>query len=575
MAPRASYPNFFPDSNESFQGLISTLRGYTQDREDRRRFELQEARQRAGEDFTRRQSEVAERRAAEAERRQGVTERQAYADRRSRRAQQIADLARQGRTTEAQALARAGRDVNPDTGEDESIQFDPGGESFDPGFKPLQLDEPTMQAPARGPAALYGGRFSAPAAGMGPTAPRAPLEQPAGADDGATEPPPLDQQNGAPAARPPRTGLRALNIGQPPPEIDTTQGKLTRRNPARVMPGGERVEFDPAEGQRYRLQEAQDTADRLITQASQETDPAQRRAMLAEAQRIRASIPGASAAGLRTEALQQNAQAFKAAEADKHDMTAEQKFKIGMRPKAAGAAGAPNLKNDTANRQDLGLLEKHMVNMERSVGFKALDGQNKALQIARANFEGDDPARALARRDAMMNLAAVARGGAKPTDSEMHFLYHNLGGRLGNAIPHFIEDLDSGDLTPKEKAAFHEALKSAEDEAHKFMENAAKSLRTSLGHGSGYEGMQTNANVAFRARMQELGFPDEAIVEPFPGATSGVTLGSGKRPRLPPAGSAVPPAVAGGPAEGATKTTSSGRTFVFTGGQWRAQRNGP
>src|SRR3954463_8306835 len=119
MAYQFHVPNYFPGDGgaEAYRGLINTLGGVAKDKDDERRFQIQEARQRAAEDFMRRQSATAEARQEEADRRQKIKERLELSDRNRRQAGEIAGLIRGGRPQEAAAVARAGSYVDPETGE--------------------------------------------------------------------------------------------------------------------------------------------------------------------------------------------------------------------------------------------------------------------------------------------------------------------------------------------------------------------------------------------------------------------------------------------------------------------------
>lgn len=529
-------PNYFPDdSQQSYQGLLNALRGVTQDREDRRRFDIQEQRQRASEDFMRRQSAVAEARVAESDRRQKIKERLELSDRNKKSAGEISDLIRSGRPQEAAARARAGSYVDPESGEERSIQVDPGGESYDPGFDNVRLPEP-MQPQGPPPnqlGSLLSGKLRAPLIGQD-----APPEQPPPA--GPTEPPPVGEENGAPVAGPPRRGLSALGMGQPP-AIPTDQGKLTRRNPAMIMPGGERQEFDPRESERFQAEQAQQHKAKLMEIASDPAMPPDVR----QAAALRAGLSGAQASGaegaqIMGAAAQASGQRFKAGENEKYQMTAAQKHEIGMRPRAAGAG---------SEKAQVDLLGKKLTNETRydsitakvlsNYGFREGQTQRVKLSDLADQIAGASDSAALAGI-ARGSFVKLAQGGTGViSDNDMRVFWDRIGG-LGIRSQELLHQALDGKLGPEKRDSVLGAIKA--------MEAKAVANKGSM-------------EAALKARFATVPGGDEKLGgylnTYFPERQAKPAAGAGAAPAMPP--------------EGSVKQTSDGATFKVVGGRWRRQ----
>jgi hypothetical protein len=536
-------PNFFDSSasDHAYEGFISSLRGLGQDREDRRRQDIQDARQRASEDFTRRQSEAIEAR----QRANDERERRKYeleiSDRNRKQAGELYDTA-VDRPTRAAAMARAAVYVDPKTGEQRSVDFDPGGEETHTEMDPAQLQDPNA-APAAPPRTGLGAMLK-----LRP--PGAPPEQPPPAGGGGEEdamggqpsgmqprgpvaPPPVEEGNGAPPV-PTYGGLSsALKLAPPPPQVRTT---TTMRKPSLGLPGGGRVQIDTDEGRRARAAEAGRHADELELAATQTNNPKLQEQLMTRARLTRAEATGAEGAQGMAASAQTAGQDFKAGENAKYNTTAEQKFKIGMRPRAAsGAAGEPGLKEQSFELRDFN-------SWVQANKIKDLPPMARRLTRAMTDLASDKP---LAHRSGALDIAGIARGGV-PQDTEQRFMYDAIQNSIAGWSTRLQNQLANGDFSDELMAQLHDAAGTALASFQSSMTDAAAAAK---------KGLHTETNPRQRDRA------------------AAVLISSGMDPKkADEILGGTPGAAAPAKAPEGTVKAVGGRTFVVKGGQWVPKR---
>lgn len=127
------------------------------------------------------------------------------------------------------------------------------------------------------------------------------------------------------------------------------------------------------------------------------------------------------------------------------------------------------------------LEERKINNFKQSVDWKGLVTSGRKLHGAVANLASDNPKDALGHREAMMSIGSYFRSGGVPTDQEMGFLYHDLGGKLGNGAQSFFARMTTGDLSPKELAMVRDTAKTAHAEWTQNVENAVSQAQETFG----------------------------------------------------------------------------------------------
>jgi hypothetical protein len=238
------------------------------------------------------------------------------------------------------------------------------------------------------------------------------------------------------------------------------------------MPGGERVEFDPEEGQRFKLQEAEKTAERLVTAASAPgTPPDLARRYLAEAERIRAAVPGASGQHLRNVETMEDKQVHDTALNTTNNAT---KVQIAQMRKRGGGkgGGGPSLKDKKAEldirKKELDIDQEYFEAAEktgRQLGMANVIKQRAALQDMATAVAGAADNAALA---SMISgaFAKYAQGQSGVlSDKDMSHFWSKIGG-IGVRTEQAMHDAYSGKLGPDKQRIVREAieeLKAASD----------------------------------------------------------------------------------------------------------------
>lgn len=365
------------------------------------------------------------------------------------------------------------------------------------------LTPPAAQAPEPQPLGI--GAMGAPVDMLAalrmrqPTSPP-PQGQPAPEDDPLANMPPVGQ---APPVMPAMV---------PPPPKPTGRYSLT-------MPGQDPIEYDPQAQRRRAVERGGQLATDLAPIGEGATSPYDQRAL----QTVQAMA--------KTGAFKTPDEALKARTdlAKFYELQAEENRRASIN--ASGKVAAFS-KPDTGRRLDLNSLRSEMKDWRQTSQWSKLQQGGFALRGAMANLEAEGPNAALQHKDAQIQLAKYFRGNV-PTDSEMHMLYENLGGTLGNGLPKFFARMESGDLTPTELNMLRESMRTAHDEYKRNVKMAYESARATFGPGSGYENMATNVNTMLGGAFKNMGVGmDELGGDIYPEANTGVTLkgGAGARP---------------------------------------------
>lgn len=504
-----------PDYSKGLAAIDDAVE-YRSDRADKRR---------AAEQY-KRQNDLAEKRLAEQNVRDRTKHEMDVSKRNEDISAKVAELARQGRLKEAEVLSRSAAYIDPRTGEQRSPEFDPGGERMNPDFNPLKLQMPEPGAPNEG---------------------------------GEAAPSPM--------------GMQLKRPDVPSPEqyqgIASMMG-TTRRviKPSMVMPGGDRVEFDPEEGQRFKLEQAGQEADRLAQAAAAPgTPPDLARKYLAESERIRASLGGASNQHLRNTELMEDKQQFQGEQAGKYDLTAEQKMQLQrerMARKAAAGGKKPSderadTKLELAITQAGRLLAKDIAAQN---GYKEIQLQNGKFNSMAGQLAAD-PNAAL---DAVTagSFVKMAQGGTGVvSDQDMEVFWKRIGG-AENRSWQWVQNVIDGKINPEKRAEVAEAVQWLAQNAKgklddirdkmewQFLQDPVLKARADQFIG-GYFG---DARTEIKARQDGGAKPKAPAGAPPPAAKPGA---------------AATPPPAKGPVqgkEGEEKTLSGGTKVVFRGGRW-------
>jgi hypothetical protein len=161
---------------------------------------------------------------------------------------------------------------------------------------------------------------------------------------------------------------------------------------------------------------------------------------------------------------------------------------------------------------------------QQQQGWGTVRTANRALQSAMTNAGSGNP---LAEHDAQIQLARVFRG-TTPTEGEMHLLYNNLAGKVGNAWPAFVEKMSRGGLSPAERDILVESIGVAKQEQQEQIGHIIDSARETFGPGSGHENMAGNVNAKVRGLFRGAGVQAPDVFEAQGGqALPTVTLGKG------------------------------------------------
>lgn len=414
-----------------------------------------------------RQNDISTRRLEGQEMRERAKYETDTADRNSELSTKVSALAREGRVAEAEALARASQYVDPRTGKQRSVGFDRGGDRFDPNFKRLEL-HPQLAEGGYTPGkqgfqpAIRDGQMRT---DLEPawTPETSPVNYEKAGKMLQMRPPGGDQAAAGDGAPSPYAGMSQFQLREPDVKAPPSYEGFTKTvKPNMTLPDGSTVELDPEEGERTKLRRAADTAQRLREKATApETSPAQAQVMLAEANRLEAMLPGASAQHLRGREMQDDNQEFKAGESAKYQLTAEQKLQL-ARERAARAAAKKDKKPGEARAETK--LDLQITAAGRMLA-KDIAGAYSYRESQVQNHKFNQMAGALsaspnAALDSVTagSFVKMAQGGSGViSDQDMEVFWKRIGG-VPDRSWQWVENVISGKIQPEKRAEVLEAV---------------------------------------------------------------------------------------------------------------------
>lgn len=241
---------------------------------------------------------------------------------------EVQKRAREGGFSDAEAYAAATSYQDPISGETQGVKFyrQPGSA---PEPEKLKLTEPTMGTPSQGLHKLFSGQLKL-GGQAAPEAPRNELYAQAGKGLASMLRGPQKAPEEAEAERYGRD-FEAYRGGMQDGERWVTE-----------LPGGQRVEFDPKERQRFQQEQNQERQERLMALLGDPSlTPDMKRAIATRAGLTGAGATGAEGAQIMGAESREDAQGFKAGQSEKYDLTADQKMEIARR-RAAGRPSGPD-----------------------------------------------------------------------------------------------------------------------------------------------------------------------------------------------------------------------------------------
>lgn len=303
-------------------------------------------------------------------------------------------------------------------------------------------------------------------------------------------------------------------------------------------PSGQEMSLDPEKARETRMARLDDAFGQSEDPMIKEIYPRLRPALMASNQDVDPSDVFKYMQGVATDRRQQTA-------ADEHQRQFEErqaqaaalrreglgvstensKRSAAARIQAAGITSQPALKASNAAGTVVGRLDTEFDRWSKQQNWKGVAAGSRQLKAAMGNIVSGNP---LAEKDAQIQLARFFRG-AMPTEGEMHMLYANLGGRLGQALPKFIEDMSRGGLSPEQKNILKESIDVAQRESDEQIANIVESARTNFGPGSGHENLAGNINARVKGLFRGVGVkvPDVFAPGDDGSAAPTVTLGQG------------------------------------------------
>lgn len=228
-------------------------------------------------------------------------------------------------------------------------------------------------------------------------------------------------------------------------------------------------------------------------------------------------------------------QTFMAGENQKYRSTAEERDKLArIAANARVAASAPELKVDTANRQDMGTLRQGFKDWKNTVNLSIDSKSHKRLATAMSNLNSGN---SMQQREAAESLVSIFKGGGQVTKASQDLLLKHLAGIVGD-VQTWMQHAVDGGFGARELAVLQQATRNAlaeeKEKLHGYHQSAAKTF----GPGSGYEQLGANVNAMVGGAFEQFGGDDEGSI--YPDATEPVVLGSGKRPKAPKAKPTIP-----------------------------------
>jgi hypothetical protein len=242
------------------------------------------------------------------------------------------------------------------------------------------------------------------------------------------------------------------------------------------------------------------------------------------------------AAYVQAHTEKQTARDEKLSEKDKFDLTAEQKWKLGVmnaQAHATSAQAGAGSKADAAAARAQSTLGQAEARAEKMVDWKGLVGMDNTVRSLMANIDSPN---VLQSRDAQIQLGRVFRG-TTPTEGEMKLLYDHLGG-TADTWNQFVAHLENGGLSAEQARQVKASAATVNHEFERRKERAIGALKTGFGPGSGFEAMGPQVNAMLKSHGQALGVDIPDLYDTTDAGPGAVVLGSrGKRsPAAKPAG---------------------------------------
>lgn len=200
---------------------------------------------------------------------------------------------------------------------------------------------------------------------------------------------------------------------------------------------------------------------------------------------------------------------------------------------AARLMAMPGLKNDAANRGDVGKMEAAVKNYFTVADAKGQLKNMNALHAAHTNINVKGENTAVAHRDALVQLARFFRG-TVPTEGEMKVLYDHIGGVYGS-IDAFEKRLESGDISDAMVMNLQNSTDLALQEANARRGQMFGGLAHIVGPQSPYKLMGPQVNEMAKGYADLFGVVDMPDIIPTEPGYQGTVLGAGRRPGPPPA----------------------------------------
>lgn len=206
------------------------------------------------------------------------------------------------------------------------------------------------------------------------------------------------------------------------------------------------------------------------------------------------------------------------------DITRRRGQDLGLQGRQAmvGAMTSTPLKEAAQATTALGRLDSQFDKWASKVDFKKMVQGQRALESAQANISSGNP---VSEKEATVSLGRYFRGNV--TEGEMHLLYGDLAGKLGDGYQQFVEKMWRGGLDAKQQQIVQQSADIAHNEYLHQMKTLYNSGRHEFGPGSGHENFASNTNAKFASLMTAAGMEDAPPLFGGGAEKMGVSLGEG------------------------------------------------
>lgn len=380
----------------------------------------------------------------EQEREHKLHEAQSQAGLRGGLAKNLSALLGQGRTDEAEATAKASAFEVGDTGETAGVglkrMLQGPGDQLLP-YADLPAAAPGGPAPAPTSQGQILSRFlgaqpkpeslEPPAFGQDPQEPAPDMARAAAGLSSLGGQASLLQTAGG-AADQDKQAQDAYQSGQQQSDADRQKQQQEHDKAVRwqmSFPSGEKQTLDPNQSRQAARQQAEEEAQYAEAQLANEHDPMAREALRRTVIEKRAMLSNMDKAAVNNAAGQSASQGFKHDEAAIHDMTAGQKFTIGMRPREVRSQGPDSI---PAKRYDLAVSAEARNKMNAALNqgeFKTVVESQRTLSQMVGLLKSDNSAN---HKLAGGLWAKWASGPGAVQQSEREEFMNTIGGKYGS-----------------------------------------------------------------------------------------------------------------------------------------------